>query len=156
MERTFLILAIDHRSNLVDNFYPIKGETLCKAILGELIANGGIFMYWDADTLEVDTTPEEKAVKCVELLEDGVCCDTTIQVMDITDPNHVINIFPTENREEGFDPLIIGTKFYINCWIPAHDDPKDRAMFTSMREAEAEVEQLRLMQPENIYRIEGE
>lgn len=156
MERTFLILAIDNRSTLVDNYYPIKGETLCNAILGELIANGGTFMYWDSEVLGEDTKPEEKAIKCVQLLEEGICCDTTIQVIDITDPDHSFNIFPTDAREKVFDELIIGTKFYINCWIPAYDNPNDRPMFTSMRDAETEIDQLRLMQPENIYRIEGE
>ena len=140
----------------MDNYYPIKGETLIQAILAELIANGGTFMYWDVDVLEIDTTPEEKAVKCIELIEDGICCDTTIQVLDTTDPHNAIVIFPIDARDEGFDPFIIGTKFYINCWIPVYDKPDERPVFTSMNEARTELEQLQLLQPENIYRIEGE
>jgi hypothetical protein len=156
LERTFLISTIDNRTNLIDDHSTLKGETLYDAILKELIANGGSFMYWESEVLGEDTTPEDKAVQCLTLVEEGLCCDTTIQIADITDLDNIFTIFPTEKRPETFDPMIIGKKFFINCWIPAYSDPSDRPEFNSLLEAEEEVEQLRLMQPENIYRIEGE
>lgn len=155
MERTFLFTAVNARTSIVDHHFAVKGETLYQAILNELIANGGCFMWWDSETLGTDTSPEEKAVEVLTALEGVDCCDFAITVCDSTDLQNIYIILPKSERPKDFDPLIIGKKFYINCWIPAYDKT-DRPSFDSMLEAEAEVEQLRLMQPENIYRIEGE
>jgi hypothetical protein len=156
LERTFLITVIEQRTAQIDQSFIIKGETLYKAILSELIANAGCFLWWTPDMLGEDTSPEEKAVTCLTMIETGDCCDYEIAITDITDHNNLYLIFPKDKRPEKFDPMIIGKKFYINCWIPVHEDPEDRPSFTSLVDAETELEQLKLMQPENIYRIEGE
>ena len=156
MERTFLITVIEHRTSQIDHTTIIKGDTLYKAILAELIANAGCFLWWTPDILGEDTSPEEKTVTCLTMIETGDCCDYNITIIDITDHNNIYQIFPKDKRPKKFDPMIIGKKFYINCWIPVYDDPNDRPVFTSLPEAEEELEHLRLTQPENIYRIEGE
>ncbi len=46
-----------------------------------------------------------------------------------------------------------GTKVQINCWIPAKAD--EPTIFNSVEEAETELASLKLMQPENIYKIEA-
>ena len=156
MERSFLFTIIETRTAVLDQTFIIKGETLYKAILNELIENAGCFMWWTEDILGIDSSHEEKAVNVLELIESSDCCDYSVFVSDLTNTNEIFIIFPKDKRPENFDNLIIGKKFYINCWIPVYDDPDDRPSFTSMLEAKEELDHLQMTQPENIYRIEGE
>ena len=154
MEKTFLITIVNTKTSICEEFVVIKGETLYAAILKELIANGGTFMFWDAETLEEDTSPEEKAIIVLDQLERIDYSDKSLTTTDITDFSKIIIIFPKDQRSVDFDPFIIGRKFYINAWNLACDK-EDRPSFTSLSEARKELDHLRMLHPENIYRLEG-
>lgn len=156
LERVFIVTVIEARLGQIENQFIFSGSTLYQAILTELIKNAGCFMWWTPELLGENCSHEERAVECLRLLETGDCCDFNTVVSDITNYNDIKIIFPVDKRPKDFDPLIIGKKFYINCWIPVYSTPEERPSFSSIMEAEQELDQLRMMQPENIYSIEGE
>lgn len=45
-------------------------------------------------------------------------------------------------------------KYKIKCWIPVEIEEEEEIIYTTMEEARAEITNMELMQPENIFKIE--
>lgn len=68
-------------------------------------------------------------------------------IEECDEPNPIPNFQETLMNEKGGKKL----EYVINVWIPA--ELEEPAIFPTMDEAQKELEQLRLLCPENIYQI---
>jgi hypothetical protein len=133
----------------------LKGVSLLEAIIAEL-RDSGSCIYWDDGCCEnwASLPVEDKAKRVLWNIEESFVEGTSanqISVIDITDHDNPIVVFPLDMRPSNFTTDILGIRYVIKAWIPA--DPEDPEIYNSMESAENELNQLQLMQPENRYEI---
>jgi hypothetical protein len=133
----------------------LKGVSLLEAIINEFKSSGSC-IYWDDKCCEdwASLSVEDKAKQILWHIEESFVEGTSsnqISVIDITDPNNTIMVFPIDKRTNNFNINLVGLRYQIKVWIPTEcEDPQ---IFESMESAVNELEQLQLMQPENRYEI---
>lgn len=155
MDKMRYFLWIGINADGIQETGGLKGVSLLEALITEYKSTGSC-MYWengcceDWDNLSI----EDKAKKILWYIEEshvGGDSSNQISVIDITNPENTITLFPIEERSNNFDVSIIGIKYEIRAWIPAEcEDPQT---YDSMESAMDELNQLQLMQPENRYEI---
>lgn len=133
----------------------LKGVSLLEAIINDYKSNGSC-IYWDDGCCEdwTSLSVEDKAKRILWNIEESFVEGTSanqLSVIDITDHDNPIVLFPIDMRPPNFEIDIIGLKYIIKAWIPAEcEDPQ---IYESMESAEADLNQLQEMQPENRYEI---
>ena len=116
-----------------------------------------ICIYWEDDCCDnwKSLSTREKARQILWYIEESYVegdSSNQISVIDITDHDNPIIVFPKGRRLPNFNIKIIGIKYVIKSWIPAEcENPQ---IYDSMEEAVTDLTQLQLMQPENRYEIE--
>lgn len=144
--KTFLWVLSD--SDGPKKIETYEGNTLLQSITVKL-KRDNFFLDWDKTSFGIEQTPEEKSIKILEELEDGL---HKILVLAITNPIRPILIFPKDKRDSSFDDKIIGYKYSIDAYIKANEE-EDQVTFKSFTEAKSELDSLRVLQPENVYKI---
>jgi len=144
--RVFLWILSD--SDGLKTIASYEGNTLLRSIKVQFQHNN-FFLDWDKRHFEMEQTIDEKAIKVLEELENGL---HRITVLDITNPIRPILIFPKDKRDPAFDDEIIGYKYSIDVYIKATED-EDQVAFKSFTKVKNEVDNLRFLQPENVYKI---
>lgn len=131
----------------------LKGASLLEAIIQELISDE-ICIYWGKGCCEDNSTIDEQAKQILWHIEESYVDGSSsnqVSVVDITDHDNPIILFPIDMRPANFEIDIIGLKYIIKAWIPAEcEDPQ---IYESMESATSDLTQLQEMQPENRYEI---
>jgi len=153
IKRTFIWFGCNAEG--LQDFGRIEGETLLEAIINEYQKYSNC-IYWDNYWCEdFALLPiKEKARKILWMIEQSFVEGTSaneISVIDITNQNAPIIVFPINQRSKDFDSRVIGIKYYIKAWIPAECENPE--IYDSVESVEGEIESLRLMQPENRYEV---
>jgi len=153
--RTFLWLTCEEDG--LQKVEQFQGQTLLKAIMLQFQHNHS-FICWIDDDFEKGISITEKAEMTLSRLENGDH-EIPIIIMDITNSvnpySKVIDpiiIFPSDSRKHEFDDSFIGYQYVIDAYIKANEED-DQIKFNSLQEAKNEANNLRAIQPENIYRV---
>jgi hypothetical protein len=133
----------------------LKGVSFLEAIINEYKSSGNC-IYWADECCDdwSSLSIEDKAKKILWNIEESFVEGTSanqLVVINITDHDNPIVLFPINMRPPNFDIDVIGLKYIIKSWIPA--DCEDPQIYDSMESAIDELNQLQLMQPENRYEI---
>lgn len=151
--RKFLWIGINAEG--LQDIGELKGVSLLEAIIAQYRSSNSC-IYWDDTCCEdwSNMSLEDKAKQILYHIEESYVDGSSanqLSVIDITDHDNPIVIFPLDMRPPNFTTDILGIKYIIKAWIPA--DPDDPETYDSMESAEGELNQLQMMQPENRYEI---